>query len=234
MTMIQEEGTRHDAQRLPTAIGVRITYRRRKHDAVAVNLSQFGLCLRTDAPLEPDSLVTVDLPDETDGDPKAKVKVKGHVAWVFDTAQLVMPNFAFVAGIRFEDPDDDYLGLVSFHRQEFTESRLSVRVPHTVRVELDGAAGRVSTFALNLGRHGLFVRYDRPVSPGDEMLAHVYLPAVPNPIRTRCEVVHVLEEARARKVGAPPGIGLRIASLSPADAEAYRTYVDFLEDRLRL
>lgn len=234
MTMSQEEGTRTDGHRLPTAIGVRITYRRRKHDAVAVNLSPFGLCLRTDAPLEPDVRVTVDLPDETNGVPKAKVKVKGHVAWVFDAAPLVMPNYAFVAGIRFEDPDDDYLGLVSFHQQEFCESRQSVRVPHTIRVELDGAAGRVSTFALNLGHRGLFVRYDRRVSPGDLMRAAVYLPAVPNPVKAQCKVIHVLETTRAREVGAPPGIGLEITSLSPADAEAYRTYVDFLEDRLRL
>lgn len=234
MTMSQEEGTRFDAQRLQTAIGVRITYRRRKHDAVAVNLSPFGLCLRTDAPLEPDALVAVDLPDEANDAPKAKVKIKGHVAWVLDAAPLVMPNFAFVAGIRFDDPEDDYLGLVSFHRQEFNESRQSARVPHTIRVELDGAAGLISTFALNLGHRGLFVRYDRPVSPGDMMRAHVYLPAVSSPIKARCEVVHVLEMTRAREVGAPPGIGLQITSLSPEDAEAYRTYVDFLEDRLRL
>ena len=235
MTMSQEEGTRSDGQRLPTAIGVRITYRRRKHDAVAVNLSPFGLCLRTDAPLEPDVLVTVELPDETNGTPKAKVRVKGYVAWVFDAAPLVMPpNFAFVAGIRFDDPEDDYLGLVSFHRQEFNESRQSERIPHTIRVELDGSGGRVPTFALNVSHRGLFVRYDRPVSPGETMLALVHLPALPNPITARCEVVHVLEAARAREVGAPPGIGLRITSLSPADAEAYRTYVDFLEDRLRL
>ncbi len=235
MTIDQEEGTRQDVQRLPTAIGVRITLRRRKLDAVAVNLSSNGLCLRTDAPLESDDRITVELRDDRNENARARVKVKGQAAWVFDAAPMMMPNYAFVAGIRFEDPEDDYLDLVKFHQREFVESRQATRVQHTIRVELTGGpGGPLPTFALNLGHRGLFVRYDRPVEQGALMSACVFLPSFPRPVDARCEVVHVLDPERARDVGAPPGIGLRILSMTPEDSVAYRTYVDFLEDRLRL
>lgn len=232
MRITQEEGTRQDAQRLPTAIAVRITHKRRKHPAVAINLSGRGLCLRTDVALEVDDKVTVALPLAAG----PAVTVKGQVRWVFDAAPMQMPNYRVAAGVHFDDPDDDYLALVSSRHDVFVESRAEDRIPHAIRVDMKPADGSAwhTEYAMNLGRNGLFVRFDRPAVPGDVLDVRVFLPALATPIDARCEVVHVLDEARARDVGAPPGIGLHIVEMSADHGDAYRTYVDFLEDRLRL
>jgi len=232
MRITQEEGTRQDAQRLPTAIAVRITHKRRKHPAVAVNLSERGLCLRTDVELELDDKVTVALPVASG----PAVSVKGQVRWVFDAAPMQMPNYRLAAGVHFDDPADDYLALVAAHHEVFVESRAEVRIPHAIRVDLKPAGDDAwhTEYAMNLGRNGLFVRFERPAAPGDLLDVRVFLPALTAPIDARCQVVHVLDEARARDVGAPPGIGLHVVAMAPEHGEAYRTYVDFLEDRLRL
>lgn len=231
MTISQEEGTRQDALRLPAALAVRITWKRRKYDAVAINLSERGLCLRTDAPVQPDDRVTVAFR----GPAKNGVAVKGTARWVFDAVPMMGPTHSFAAGVQFDDPDDAYLALLSAYREGFVEGRRFARVPHSVRVDVmrDGSPEE-AVFALNLGRQGLFVRYDRPIVPGTLLLLRMHLPFLPAPIEARCEVVHVLDDERARVVGAPPGIGVRLVQITPSDSEAYRSYVDFLEDRLRL
>lgn len=231
MTISQEEGTRQDAQRLPAALAVRITVKRRKYDAVAVNLSEHGLCLRTDAPVRPDDRVTVAFR----GSPKDGVAVKGTARWVFDATPMMGPNYAFAAGVQFDDPDDGYLALLAGYRSGFVEGRQFARVPHSVRVDVLGNGHpEESVFALNLGRQGLFVRYEHPITSGTPLSLRLHLPFLPAPIEARCEVVHVLDDERARVVGAPPGIGVRLVQIAPSDNEAYRSYVDFLEDRLRL
>ena len=222
-------GGREDVERLPTAFPVLFTFDGRPEQGVAVNVSKKGLCLRTAAPVP--SAATLDL---TLVDPKGgQIAVRGLVRWVFELSPMLQPTYPIEAGIALEDATPEFLAL--FHREvdHFVDYRNESRVPHQLRVELSGPGFWETTFALNLGRRGIFVRTDQSLVIGQLVEVRMHMPTFPDPILVRGEVVHVLTPDHAMQVGAQPGVGLRFNVVPSGFRERYQAYLDGLEDRFR-
>jgi hypothetical protein len=231
MVTAEEEGTRLEHERLPAAVPIRITVNRKVYKALAINLSEHGLCLRTKAPISRDSPITVRFP----GPVKTAVSVKGVIRWVFDTDPSMDACTGLVAGIYLDDPDDDYLELLSEHRTQFVDERTEDRIPHAVFVTLNGNNTPSKPMqTLNIGYQGLFIRCEEPVTLGTKLDLSLTLPFVSKPVVVQGEVIHRIDVNEAIEFGIPPGLGLRIPSFKDDGAQIYRTYIDFLKDKMNL
>jgi uncharacterized protein (TIGR02266 family) len=222
-------GTRSDVERLPTAFTASFQAHGRTWKGVAVNVSRKGLCLRTDTPLDEGDVITLALDDPEGG----AVPLQGKVRWVIELSPLLQPTFPFEAGVALEEPSPQFDALFTRESAHFVDYRDDIRVPHQMRVELAGPGFWETTFALNLGRRGLFIRTDQHLDPGQLVEIRMSLPGMPGMTQVRGEVVHVLAGDHSQDVGAQPGIGVRFSSLPSGFRERYQGYVDDVEQRFR-
>jgi uncharacterized protein (TIGR02266 family) len=97
------------------------------------------------------------------------------------------------------------------------EKRTDPRVPLVLRVEYPGHERLVRDATENLSAGGLFVRTERPLSPGERLPLQISFPGLLDPFQVEVEVV------RARRPGpeGPAGVAVQV----PADR---------VEDRLAL
>ncbi|MBM4395242.1 MAG: PilZ domain-containing protein [Deltaproteobacteria bacterium] len=225
--MVEGDVLREDTERLPAAFRVTFESGGGTRDGVAVNVSRKGLCLRTNGPLADDQEVRVLLPSA-----EGPVEVTGVVRWVVELSPLLQPTFLLEAGIGIDEPPPAYEELFSQESARFVDYRHGARVPHQLRVEVVGPGFWETTFALNLGRKGVFVRTDHDLVPGQLVELKLFVPGA-EPILVRAEVVHLLSREAAAQVGAEPGAGLRIGSLPLGVRDLYHAYVEDLEQRYR-
>lgn len=213
--------------RLPVTFSARFLVRGQPAAGVAVNVSPEGLCLRTDKQLKEGQVLVLNLSAPGYGE----VEVQAHVRWVQEMSPMLQPTFPWEAGMRIEDPLPEYLDL--FHRENirFVDYRDAPRYPNLMRVMLAGPGTWETTFALNIGRRGLFVRTEQILDQGALVEVRVHLPGVGDAIPIRAEVVHRMTREQAREVGAEPGIGARVVTLPAWAREAWQTYVTALEER---
>jgi Tfp pilus assembly protein PilZ len=223
---MDDSARRADAERLPIALHVRFG----EADGVAVNLSPRGLCLRTNATLVEGQTLAMAL-FTTEG--AAVGTVTGDVRWVVEMSPLLQPTFLHEAGLAIPDPEPGYLELFGRETASFVDYRNVPRFSHLLRVEVAGPGLWETTFALNLGRRGVFVRTDQSLEVGQLVDVRLFLPELEDAIRVRAEVVHVLDREHAAAVGADAGVGLRLGSLPSEVRERYQAYVDELEARFR-
>jgi serine/threonine-protein kinase len=82
----------------------------------------------------------------------------------------------------------------------------------------------------NISKGGLFVRTEQPPARGTTV--EVIIETPDGAFKLRAEVVHVIDEATARQVGHPSGVGLQFIDLSPENKAAIFRYVEGVADRL--
>jgi hypothetical protein len=226
---MSQGGSRSPEQRLSTPFRVSFESSGVKGEGVAVNLSNSGLCLRSLAPLREQATVSLLLkvPDHSD------VAISGEIRWVIEISPLVVPAFPWEAGVRFDNTPPEYMALFNEENQRFMESRQNPRLPHALRIQISGPGTWETTFALNLGRRGLFVRTDQTLEPGALLAIQVFLPGSSRPLGLKGEVVHHLTLAQAMEIGGQPGVGVRLLNTSDESREAYLDLLKHLEEHLR-
>ena len=69
---------------------------------------------------------------------------------------------------------------------------------------------------------------------GTKLDLSLTLPFVSKPVVVQGEVIHRIDVNEAIEFGIPPGLGLRILSFKGDGAQIYRTYIDFLKDKMNL
>ncbi len=224
---MNHDGSRSGDLRLPVSFSVKYQIRGQPATGVAVNVSPDGLCLRTDQQLKEGQVLVLNL----SAPGYAEVEVQAHVRWVQEMSPMLQPTFPWEAGMRIEDPLPGYLEM--FHRENirFVDYRDAPRYPHLMRVMLAGPGTWETTFALNIGRRGLFVRTEQDLDQGALVEIRVHVPGLGDAIPIRAEVVHRMTRQQAKDVGAEPGIGVRVATVPAWAREAWQAYVAALEER---
>jgi uncharacterized protein (TIGR02266 family) len=94
-----------------------------------------------------------------------------------------------------------------------SEKRRDPRVPLVLRVDYPAEPGAVRDATENLSAGGLFVRTERPLEPGEELLLEVSFPGLLDPLAVTAEVVWRREAGK----GGPAGVAVRIPSARPED-----------------
>lgn len=213
--------------RLPVAFSVRFQVRAQPATGVAVNVSPDGLCLRTAQELREGQVLLLSL----SAPGYEEVETQAQVRWVQEMSPMLQPTFPWEAGMRIEDATPGYLDL--FHRENvrFMDYRDAPRYPHLMRVMLAGPGTWETTFALNIGRRGLFVRTEQELDSGALVEVRVHLPGLGDSVPIRAEVVHCLTRDQAKEVGTEPGVGVRMVTLPAWAREAWQNYVTALEER---
>ncbi len=222
------ERSRSGDVRLPVAFAVRFQVKGEPASGVAINVSPEGLCLHTRQSLKEGQVLVLTL----SAPEYPEVETQAQVRWVVEMSPMLQPTFPFEAGLRIEDPPQAFLDL--FHRENvrFVDYRDAPRYPNQMRVQLAGPGTWETTFALNIGRRGLFVRtVQEGLEPGALVQIKVHMPGYAEPIPIRAEVVHRLGPEHALDVGAEPGIGVRILSMPAAMKDPWDRFMTSLEER---
>lgn len=96
------------------------------------------------------------------------------------------------------------------------EKRSDPRVPLVLRVDYPGQQGAVRDATENLSAGGLFVRTDRPLSPGERLPLQISFPGLLDPMVVEVEVV------RARRASAegPAGVAVQVPADRIGDRQA--------------
>lgn len=219
--------TRSGDLRLPVAFHVTFQIGGRESRGVAVNVSPEGLCLHSDRAVKEGQVLTLLLSAPEYGE----VEVQGQVRWVQEMSPLLQPTWPWEAGLRIEEPSDAFQALFRQQQVQFVEYRDTPRIPHLLRVMLSGPGTWETTFALNIGRRGLFVRTEQPLDPGALVEVRLHVPGLGDAVPIRAEVVYRLAREEAREVGAEPGVGLRLGTLPSWARQSYQDFVSSLEER---
>jgi hypothetical protein len=216
--------------RLPVTFSAVFQNHGKQANGVAVNVSPEGLCLRTDQELLEGQVLVLRLSAKGFEDVETEVNVR----WVLEMSPMLQATFPWEAGVRIENPTPEYLGM--FHRENirFVDYRDVPRYPHQMRVMLAGPGTWETTFALNIGRRGLFIRTGQDLDLGALVEVRVHVPGLGDAIPIRAEVVHRLSEAHATEVGAESGVGVRLVTLPTWASEAWTNYVTALEQRFNV
>ena len=225
-----QDQSRSTAVRLPVTFLVRFMVKGKPATGVAVNVSLEGLCLRTNQSLNDEQIVVLNL----SAPGYDAVEVEAHVRWVQEMSPMLQPTFPWEIGMRIENPGPAYLDMFNRETIHFVDYRDEPRYPHLMRVMLAGPGTWENTFALNIGRRGLFVRTEQNLAPGALVEIRLHLPGLGDAIPIRAEVVHRMTRDQARDVGTEPGVGVRIVTMPAWAREAWLGYVAALEERYRM
>lgn len=220
---------RNDIPRLSLSLPVTFEAHGASWRGVAVNISKKGLCLRTDSPLSEEDLLDLVI----EGPGRSAIPIKGRVRWVLELSPFFQPIFPLEAGIFIEESSKDFEELFNTNTAVFLDYREDPRVTKPMRVELAGPGFWEATFAMNIGRRGLFIRTDQSVAPGQMVEVGLYLTDSERPVHIKGIVVHVLNEERCVSIGAEPGIGVKFISMPSGFRERINKYMDELEQRYR-
>ena len=216
--------SRQDTERLPTVFPAMFELGGKEHEGMAVDISPKGLRLRTNSPLATEQ--TLNLRIITPG--SGEVRCTGVVRWVLELSVPFRPTYMFEAGLGLRAPGKEYLDLVERQSARFVDYRDSPRVRHPMRVELSGPGVRETTYALDMGRRGLFVCTEHPMQPGQFVELKMWLPDGAS-IQLRGKVAHVRSRDEALASGTEPGVGVHITALPQRVLEAYTAYIEALE-----
>lgn len=96
------------------------------------------------------------------------------------------------------------------------EKRSDPRVPLVLRVEYPGLGDQIRDATENLSAGGLFVRTERPLSPGERLPLQISFPGLLDPVVVEVEVVRVRREGPE----GPPGVAVQIPDDRLQDRQA--------------
>jgi hypothetical protein len=227
---MHHDRSRSGTVRLPVTFSVRFQHQGKPAEGVAVNVSPEGLCLRTAQELKEGQVLLLHLSARGYEDVETEVQIR----WVQEMSPMMQPTFPWEAGARIENPSGDYLNLFQRENVRFVDYRDVPRYPHMMRVMLAGPGTWETTFALNIGRRGLFIRTEQDLDLGALVEVRVHVPGLGDAIPIRAEVVHRLSSDHAKEVGAESGIGVRLVTVPAWARDAWQNYVTALEERFEV
>ncbi len=103
------------------------------------------------------------------------------------------------------------------------ERRRHIRVGHVFKVDYRTPEALFNEFAENISEGGIFIKTQKPLEVGTEIVIHFFLPILEEPIRVRGRV-----EWNTNMPGVKskvPGMGVSFQQLSPEDKEKINSVI---------
>ncbi|MEW5848851.1 MAG: PilZ domain-containing protein [Myxococcota bacterium] len=194
------------------------------------NVSLGGLFVRTNSPVSPGMEVTVRFGDV--GNVVGGVARVVHVIHESESARKLHPPGM---GLEFHDlPKPSHVALLRLveglaaHAPAAPSFRHEPRLKSntTVRVQIPGREALAELAASNLSKGGLFVETPDPPAVGTRLTVQLTTPG--GALTLHAEVVHRLDDAKARAFGQKPGAGLQFVDY---DNEKRRELARYLDGR---
>lgn len=103
------------------------------------------------------------------------------------------------------------------------KTRSEPRVQKVLAVEFKDRQSFFRAYTGNVSSGGLFIRTERPLPKGQEIVLKLKLPDITDPLQVKSEVIWARTDANEK--GQPPGMGVRFTAMSKKDNQLLKEFL---------